>query len=67
MTDKILIRGVNWIGDAVMTMPAIRALKKAYPGSKLSLLVKLFGDDSLLLEREQRRSLILNRLADFPP
>ncbi|MCL4456417.1 MAG: lipopolysaccharide heptosyltransferase II [Nitrospirae bacterium] len=40
MTDKILIRGVNWIGDAVMTMPAIKALKKAYPESKLNLLVK---------------------------
>lgn len=44
MTDKtknILIRGVNWIGDAVMTMPAIRALRKAYPDSKISLFVKI--------------------------
>jgi heptosyltransferase-2 len=40
MIDKILIRGVNWIGDAVMTMPAIRALRKAFPESKISLLVK---------------------------
>lgn len=39
-SDKILIRGVNWIGDAVMTIPAIRALRKAYPESKISLLVK---------------------------
>ncbi len=40
MTEKILIRGVNWIGDAVMTMPAIRALRKACPESKISLLVR---------------------------
>lgn len=40
MSDKILIRGVNWIGDAVMTIPAIRALRRAYPESKISLLVK---------------------------
>ena len=40
MAEDILIRGVNWIGDAVMTMPAIRALRKAYPESKISLLVK---------------------------
>lgn len=40
MSEKILIRGVNWIGDAVMTIPAIRALRKAYPESKISLLVK---------------------------
>ncbi len=39
-SEKILIRGVNWIGDAVMTIPAIKALKKAYPASEISLLVK---------------------------
>lgn len=40
MDEKILVRGVNWIGDAVMTIPALRDLKKACPESKLSLLVK---------------------------
>ncbi len=38
--DNILVRGVNWIGDAVMTMPAVRALRLARPGAKISLLVK---------------------------
>ena len=38
--NRILVRGVNWIGDAVMTMPALRALKKTYPGSHIALLVK---------------------------
>jgi heptosyltransferase-2 len=40
MKDNILIRGVNWVGDAVMTMPAIRAIRRAYPNASLSLLVK---------------------------
>ncbi len=40
MPEKILVRGVNWIGDAVMTMPALKALRKAYPGAQISLLVK---------------------------
>ena len=40
MNETILVRGVNWIGDAVMTLPALRALRKAFPGSKVSLLVK---------------------------
>jgi heptosyltransferase-2 len=40
MNEKILVRGVNWIGDAVMTMPALRALRKAFPKTALSLLVK---------------------------
>jgi heptosyltransferase-2 len=38
--DSILIRGVNWIGDAVMTMPAIRAVRLARPGARISLVVK---------------------------
>jgi len=37
---KILIRGVNWIGDAVITMPSIRAVRRAFPGAHISLLVK---------------------------
>jgi heptosyltransferase-2 len=38
--DSILIRGVNWVGDAVMTMPAIRAVRQAYPEARISLLVR---------------------------
>ncbi|HYQ48560.1 MAG TPA: lipopolysaccharide heptosyltransferase II, partial [Thermodesulfovibrionales bacterium] len=38
--ETALVRGVNWIGDAVMTIPALRALKRAAPGMRISLLVK---------------------------
>lgn len=70
MVNKILIRGVNWIGDAVMTMPAIRALRKAYPESKISLLVKpsvspIFEKDPNIDEiilYEERFSGILGKL-----
>lgn len=37
---KILIRGVNWIGDAVLIIPAIRAVRKGFPDAQISLLVK---------------------------
>ncbi len=37
---KNLIRGVNWIGDAVMTLPAIRSLKEALRDEELCLMVK---------------------------
>jgi len=44
MIDKscknLLVRGVNWIGDAVMTLPALKALRKGLPDAKISLLVK---------------------------
>jgi len=36
----VLIRGVNWIGDAVMTIPAMRALRRSLPGARFKLLVK---------------------------
>ncbi|MCX7816204.1 MAG: lipopolysaccharide heptosyltransferase II [Syntrophales bacterium] len=37
---RILIRGTNWIGDAVMTIPAIRAIRKAYPEAYIGVLAK---------------------------
>ncbi|MEW6002954.1 MAG: glycosyltransferase family 9 protein, partial [Nitrospirota bacterium] len=37
---KLLVRGVNWIGDAIMTLPALRALRKAMPDTKITILVK---------------------------
>ncbi|MGC8830733.1 MAG: lipopolysaccharide heptosyltransferase II [Verrucomicrobiia bacterium] len=42
--EKILIRSVNWIGDAVMSMPAISALRQSFPESKIFLLT----DEKLL-------------------
>lgn len=35
---KILIRATNWIGDAVMTMPAVQRLREAEPESHIALL-----------------------------
>jgi heptosyltransferase-2 len=38
--DKILIRGTNWIGDAVMTLPAIASVRAAYPRAHMAILAK---------------------------
>ena len=35
---RILIRATNWLGDAVMSLPAIRAVKANYPTSQITLL-----------------------------
>ena len=35
---RVLIRSVNWLGDAVMTMPAIQRLKQAHPQAQLAVL-----------------------------
>ena len=37
---RILIRGVNWLGDAVMTTPALQRLREALPGAQLTLLTQ---------------------------
>ncbi len=37
---RVLIRGVNWVGDAVMTTPAIAGIRETFPEAKISLLVK---------------------------
>jgi heptosyltransferase-2 len=34
---KILVRGTNWIGDAVMSIPALRELRRIFPEAKISL------------------------------
>ena len=36
---KILVKGVNWVGDAIFITPALAALKSGFPKAKISLLV----------------------------
>lgn len=37
---RILVRGVNWIGDAVMSLPAVRVIRSAFPDSDIHMMVK---------------------------
>ena len=43
--DSFLVRGVNWLGDAVMSTPALLRLREAYPNTRIALLTpeKLAG------------------------
>ena len=34
---KIVVRGTNWIGDAVMQIPALRELRRIFPNAKIAL------------------------------
>jgi heptosyltransferase-2 len=38
--EKILIRGPNWIGDAVLAIPAMKAVRKHFPDAEITLLVR---------------------------
>src|SRR5689334_1609139 len=38
--QRIVIRGPNWIGDAVMSEPALSAVRTVFPHADITLLVK---------------------------
>ena len=61
-----MVRGVNWIGDAVMTIPALRELRRLLPHAHITLMTRgwaeeLFLDadylDELLIIGERSRAL----------
>jgi heptosyltransferase-2 len=61
--EAVLVRGVNWIGDAVMTIPALRALRRSLPEARVSLLVKPWV--SPLFEKDPDIDEIINYSEDF--
>ena len=38
--EKILIRGPNWVGDAVLAIPALKAVRERFPRAEITLLVR---------------------------
>lgn len=55
MSRKVFIRSTNWIGDAVMSVAALRELRRLYPGDRLVLAARpwvagLFEDQGLVDE-----------------
>ena len=47
--QRIVVRGTNWVGDAVMTVPALRALRILFPDAQITLATRgwaqgLFAD-----------------------
>jgi heptosyltransferase II len=40
--EKILIRGPNWVGDAVLAIPAMKAVRALFPETEITLFVRPF-------------------------
>jgi heptosyltransferase-2 len=50
---RIVVRGTNWVGDAVMTVPALRKLRTLFPDAHITLATRkptdgLFADSDFL-------------------
>lgn len=41
--DRVVVRGTNWVGDAVMTVPALRAVRQLFPYSKITLATRAWA------------------------
>ena len=69
--EKIVVRGTNWIGDAVMSIPALRELSRLFPDAEIVLHTKdsvggLFEDVDFIdriLPFEKRASRIKQTVA----
>ncbi|MCS6874945.1 MAG: lipopolysaccharide heptosyltransferase II [Pyrinomonadaceae bacterium] len=42
---KVVIRSTNWIGDSVMSIPALKEIRRIFPDAKLTLCVKSWAKD----------------------
>jgi heptosyltransferase-2 len=40
LPQRVLVKEVNWLGDVVMSLPALRAVRRALPQAHLAVLVK---------------------------
>jgi len=37
---RVVVRGTNWVGDSLMTVPALRALRQVLPDARLTLVTR---------------------------
>ena len=38
--QRVVVRGTNWVGDSVMTVPALRALRRLLPDAEITLAIR---------------------------
>jgi heptosyltransferase-2 len=38
--SKVLVRATNWLGDAVISLPALRAIRQVFPHAHLAVLAR---------------------------
>lgn len=72
--ERIVVRGTNWVGDAAMTIPALRELRLLFPKAHLTLATRpwakeLFAEtdflDELLVYDRRGLSSVLNQVGEW--
>lgn len=58
---KILIRATNWVGDAIMALPALRSVRKRFPEAEIAIVARPYVAD---IYRDQE---ICNQLIAYDP
>ena len=58
---KILIRATNWVGDAIMALPALRAVRKRFPDGEIAIVARPYVAD---IYRDQE---ICDQLIPYDP
>lgn len=58
---KILIRATNWVGDAIMALPALRAVRKRFSDAEIAIVGRPYVTD---IYRDQE---ICNQLIPYDP
>ena len=64
--NKILIRGTNWIGDAILTLPAVASIRATYPKAYIAMLVKPWVADIYKLFSDLDEIIIYENKFDNP-
>ncbi len=58
---KVLIRATNWVGDAIMALPALRAVRSHFPDAEIAILARPYVAD---IYRDQQ---ICDQLIPYDP
>jgi heptosyltransferase II len=57
---KILIRATNWVGDAIMALPALRAVRSRFPDAAITILARSYIADIYQHQQICQRLLVLD-------
>jgi len=58
---RIMIRATNWVGDAIMALPALRAIRQRHPDAQISIVARPYVAD---VYRDQQ---VANELIPYDP